>query len=257
MTEHSHALQCDIIEPRKKHSATVIFLHRLGDSGHAVRQFMAPPLKWKSSEGLGHIKFIFPSAPPMMVTGLNGEIIPSWFDYYSFDIPNHAEDEKGLYNAVKWVNELISIEETQHHITPERIMIGGLNQGGAVCLLTAITINKPLAGLFALSAHVPLRKKTSELITPFAKQIPIFWGHGKKDLQVNHKFTLQCAETLASHLQVPFRSYQKVAMTHQELQENSPKGLRFYSYETLGHSINDQELEDLIVWILFLLPDSN
>jgi len=116
----------------------------------------------------------------MAVTGLNREIMPSWFDYYSFDIPNRAEDEKGLYSAVAWVNELISIEETQHHIPPERIIIGGLSQGGAVSLLTSITIQKPLAGLFALSTYIPLRKKTPEILTPFAKQIPIFWGHGKK-----------------------------------------------------------------------------
>lgn len=193
----------------------------------------------------------------MVVTALNGEIIPSWFDYYSFDIPNRTEDQKGLYNAVKWLNELISIEEMQHHIPPNRIIIGGLSQGGAVSLLTSFTIKKTLAGVFALSTYVPLRKKTLETITPFAKQIPIFWGHGKKDLQTNHKFALESAETLASNLEIPFRSYRKVAPTRQELQESSAQGLRFYSYETLGHSVNDQELGDLFVWIYFLLPDIN
>jgi len=76
-----------------------------------------------------------------------------------------------------------------------------------------------------------------------------------EDLQVNHKFSIECAETLASQLGVPFRSYEHVAVTREELEENSTEGLRFYSYRTLGHWIDDQELEDLFAWILFILPD--
>ncbi|KAF8800237.1 Phospholipase/carboxylesterase [Phlegmacium glaucopus] len=252
---HANALVCDVIEPSKKHTATVIFLHGLGDSGDALRKLIGPCLKWRTSEGLDHIKFIFPSAPLMVVTGFGKSIIPSWFDCYSFDIPDRAEDEKGLYNAVKWVNEFISIEETQHHIPPERIIIGGLSQGGAVSLLTSITIKKPIAGLFALSTYIPLRNKTPEILTPLAKQIPIFWGHGKQDLQVDHEFSLECAKTLSSHLEIPFRSYENVALTRQELQETSSHGLRFYSYESLGHMVGIQELDDLFVWVRFLLPD--
>ena len=120
----------------------------------------------------------------MPVTGNSGMIMPSWFawffsqprsrcisiffsrfDCYSFDIPNRPEDEEGLYRAVNWINKLISIEETEHNIPPNRIIIGGLSQGGAVSLLTTITTKKPLAGLFALSTYVPLRRKTPEVTT--------------------------------------------------------------------------------------------
>ena len=71
-----------------------------------MRQLVDPGLKWKSSEGLGHIKFIFPSAwvnkllpqhysnqnrqlnefqfrrPRMSVTGNGGMIMPSWFVWF-------------------------------------------------------------------------------------------------------------------------------------------------------------------------------
>ena len=83
----------------------------------------------------------------------------SRFDCYSFDYPNREEDEEGLYRAVNWINKLISIEETEHNIPSSQIIIGGLSQGGAVSLLTTITTKKPLAGLFALSTYIPLRKK--------------------------------------------------------------------------------------------------
>ena len=45
-------------------------------------------------------------------------IFKLWFDFYSFDIPNQAEDEAALYRA-----KLISIEETEHDIPPNRIII--------------------------------------------------------------------------------------------------------------------------------------
>ena len=71
----------------------------------------------------------------MSVTGKSGTVMPSWFvffppssssvhkyfsprfDCYSFDIPNHAEDEEGLYEAVNWINKLISTEEKLNTIS--------------------------------------------------------------------------------------------------------------------------------------------
>lgn len=101
------------------------------------------------------------SPPPLSFSVHIG--ISSRFDCYSFDIPNREEDEEGLYRAVNWINKIISIEETEHNIPSDRIIIGGLSQGGAVSLLTTITIKKPLAGLFALSTYIPLRRKTLEV----------------------------------------------------------------------------------------------
>ena len=96
-----------------------------------------------------------------------------------------------------------------------------------------------------------------KILTPFAKQIPIFWGHGKEDLQVNYEFSIKTAETLASDLEVPFQSYENMALTRKELEKFPPEGLRFHSYGDLSHWVNDQELMDLYAWILFLLPDVN
>jgi lysophospholipase-2 len=43
-------------------------------------------------------------------------------------------------------------------------------------------------------------------------------------------------------------------MDGRELQENGTAGLRFYSYEGLGHWFDEKELEDLVIWISTLLP---
>ena len=114
---------------------------------------------WKQWACYALMVCLIPLSPPFFITS-----IFSRFDCYSFDIPNRAEDQEGLYRAVNWINKIISIEESEHNIPPNRIIIGGLSQGGAVSLLTTITIEKPLAGLFALSTYVPLPRKTTEVI---------------------------------------------------------------------------------------------
>jgi len=91
---------------------------------------------------------------------------------YDFTSVNHAtrkEDEAGLYRSAKWMHDLITREELEHGIPSHRIIIGGISQGGAAATMTALTTEKPLAGLFSLSSFVPLRKKITEASfdTPF------------------------------------------------------------------------------------------
>jgi len=85
------------------------------------------------------------------------------FDCYSFDHATRKEDEPGLYQSAKWMHDLITKEEQEHGIPSNRIVIGGLSQGGSVAIMTALTTEKPLGGLFALSTYVPLRRKTAEV----------------------------------------------------------------------------------------------
>jgi len=56
-------LETIIIEPTKKHSATVIFLHGLGDNTQN-QQNICQPLADKNP----HIKFIIPQAPTISVS---------------------------------------------------------------------------------------------------------------------------------------------------------------------------------------------
>jgi predicted esterase len=84
------------------------------------------------------------------------------FDCYSFDIPNRPEDEEGLYRAVGHINELVSLEMKNNNIPSDRIIIGGISQGSAVSILTALTSTRPFAGVFILSGYIPLRKKAKE-----------------------------------------------------------------------------------------------
>lgn len=86
--------------------------------------------------------------------------------------------------------------------------------------------------------------------------MPIFWGHGTKDRQVDFKLWKELAEVFAGDLGIPFiDSEQSVWMADWTLRENGMTGLLFYSHEDLGHWFNEKELEDLAKWISILIPN--
>jgi lysophospholipase-1 len=82
---------------------------------------------------------------------------------YSVDIFRRAEDEPGILAAVASINALIDSEIAEHGIPPERVVVGGLSQGGALACLLSVTSARRLAGAFVLSAYVPLWRKTREV----------------------------------------------------------------------------------------------
>jgi len=176
--------------------------------------------------------------------------LPSWFDLLSFDIPNRPEDEDGLFAAVKQINNLVDAE-IEAGIPPHRIIVGGLSQGAALSVLTGLTTERKLGGIFALSGYVPLRAKAKSICTPLFPSIPLFFTHGTTDRQVNYKFALDAAKTFATQLEIPFHFSE--SSFPPGVQEGDLAGLRFHSYEDMGHEILETELEDLRLWIAAIL----
>jgi lysophospholipase-1 len=88
------------------------------------------------------------------------------FDICSFDFKsnpkddnfNPDEDEAGMLRSSRQINELISAE-IDAGMNPNRIVLGGFSQGGAMSLLTGLTSERKLGGIVVLSAWLPLRKK--------------------------------------------------------------------------------------------------
>ncbi|XP_063615538.1 acyl-protein thioesterase 1-like [Penaeus indicus] len=139
-----------VVNATAKHTATVIFLHGLGDTGHGWASAMA-------AIGSPHIKFICPTAPVMPVTLNNGFRMPSWFDLKSLDVDG-PEDSDGIKKARDGIHQLIE-EEVKAGIPHERIMLGGFSQGGALALYSTFTHSRTLAGVIGLSCWLPLREE--------------------------------------------------------------------------------------------------
>jgi predicted esterase len=62
-----------VVEPRGKHTATLIIAHGLGDTGSGW-SFLAKHLTLKNK--FGHVKFIFPTAPARKITIVRDR--PKW-----------------------------------------------------------------------------------------------------------------------------------------------------------------------------------
>lgn len=210
------------IDPKSKHTATVFFLHGLGDTGHG----------WSAGfEEIkeDHIKYSCPHAPVQRVTLNMGMRMPSWFDIHSLSLEG-PEDEEGIKTASLNLQTLVE-EEEKKGIPADRIIIGGFSQGGAVALYTALTMDKKIGGLIILSSWLPLHKKVLNEIKG-DKSYPVFQAHGTTDPVVN--FTLG-------------------KMTYQMLKEYMPD-MMFKNYGGLGHSSSPQEMSDVKDFIKKAVP---
>jgi len=152
---------------------------------------------------------------------------------------------------VRQINDLID-DEIESGIPAHRIIVGGLSQGAALAILTGLTTDRKLAGVFVLSGYIPLRAKATSICTPLFRSIPLFFAHGTTDKQVNHKFARDVAEAFAAQLEITFHLLESSISA--SAIDGDCEGLRFQSYEGVGHTISDIELEDLRLWVAAVLP---
>lgn len=96
--------------------------------------------------------------------------MPSWFDLKTLDISG-PEDEEGIKAATLNVHSMINTE-IEKGIPSNRIVLGGFSQGGALALYSALTFNKPLAGVVSLSCWLPLHKQFPGIKTN-SEDIPV------------------------------------------------------------------------------------
>lgn len=83
------------------------------------------------------------------------------FDILSFDF-NGEEDHRGVLRSRTQVNNLIEQEITPD-LPPNRIVIGGFSQGGAMTLATGLTTPHKFAGLTVLSGWFTIKEKIKEV----------------------------------------------------------------------------------------------
>ena len=80
-----------------------------------------------------------------------------------------------------------------------------------------------------------------------AKELPIFWGHGKEDPVVRYDLGVMSVEFLTKDLGVRQAPPYGTDAT-------SLRGLSFNAYPNLGHSTTPGELDDVKSWLKKVLP---
>lgn len=167
---------------------SVIWLHGLGADGHDFEPIV-PELRLPADLSL---RFIFPHAPVQPVTINGGMAMRSWYDIVSFDSEGRA-DRAGLLESSDLLEGLIS-REIERDIAPQKIVVAGFSQGGAVAIHTALQTEHPIAGLMALSTYMALPDDAASAVS--RKDLPIFMAHGSFDQVLRMEWGRSSADRL-------------------------------------------------------------
>ena len=155
---------------------SVLWLHGLGADGNDFAPIVPELVRrdWPA------IRFVFPHAPVRAVTINGGARMRAWYDIRDFDLANRA-DHEGVAESVAQVEALIA-READRGIAPNRVLLAGFSQGGAVTLAAGIARTQPLAGLIALSTYLPMTlAQAQDALKPGATSQPVFMAHGQFD----------------------------------------------------------------------------
>ena len=159
--------------PNPTHS--IIWLHGLGADGNDF----APIVPQLVHADWPPLRFVFPHAPVRPVTVNNGMLMRAWYDIAGFDL-SQRQDEAGVRASVAQVEQLIA-REAQRGVPPERVVLAGFSQGGAVALATGLRHAGRLAGIVALSTYLPIAEIIAAERHAANAQLPVFMAHGSFD----------------------------------------------------------------------------
>jgi lysophospholipase-1 len=197
-----------------QHTATVIFIHGLGDSGagwaDAVEHMKA------RRKRLGEVKFILPNAPVIPITMNGGFPMPGWFDIkalgYEIDSlggKSVNEDGPGILQSQQYVHSLIK-EEMDAGIPSERIVLGGFSQGGAMSIFSGLTSSVKIGGIVGLSSWLLLHQSFTTHVPDGNpnNSTPILMGHGDSDPLVRYPLAKDSEDALKKmDYNVTFKTY--------------------------------------------------
>jgi len=228
------------------HSATVIFLHGLGDSADGWSRTAE-----KLAGRYPYIKFLVPTAPKQAVTVNGGRVMNAWYDIEELPSRQSAEqrakvvhDLDGIGATRDFVERLIANERTNYSIPRSRVIVGGFSQGATVSLFTGLSnagghggdAEEYLAGIIALSGYLPGYDTFDEWGDERAvSELQMLVCHGKDDNIV------------------PFEAAE--ASFNQLRTLGSGDNLQFESFEGLRHGANSEELRKVAVFIKQQLPE--
>jgi phospholipase/carboxylesterase len=178
MAQDDPLLSCVEVEPEGPVNAAVIWLHGLGADGHDFEPIV-PYLDL--APGI-HTRFVFPHAPNRPVTVNAGMVMRAWYDIRVLALQREI-DEGGVLESTQQILALIS-RERDRGIGPDRLVLAGFSQGGAIALHAALRYPERLAGVIALSTYL-VREETLESERSEANHdLPIFQAHGTLDPMV-------------------------------------------------------------------------
>lgn len=161
------------LETGENPTAVVIWLHGLGADGSDF----PPAVPYLHLPDDLAVRFLFPNAPMQPVTINGGYVMRSWYDILSMDNGREINPEQ-LAQSVAYTTGLIE-QQVAQGIAPERILLVGFSQGGAVAYETALAYRESLGGVAALSTYLP--RALTEVSPVAPTTLPVLIQHGEGD----------------------------------------------------------------------------
>jgi phospholipase/carboxylesterase len=213
------------VNPSGDPAATIIWLHGLGADGHDF-EVIVPQLRLPASLP---VRFVFPHAPERAVTINGGLVMRAWFDIFDVDLTADSIDHDQFRESVGLLTALIG-NELRAGMASDRIVLAGFSQGGAIVLHAGLHYEKRLAGILAMSMHLPTVAQSAAAFSSAAKQVPIMMAHGRSD---------------------PVIPLPKALETRQALGDLG-YAVDWHDYP-MPHSVCAAEIEDIRSWLLGVL----
>lgn len=208
-----------------KHSASVIFFHGVGDTGHGVKDWVRSVLG-RDLNGK-HIKYFFPTAPTQKYTAFDGEETTVWYDRIGPNGFEEDEESKLISQSYGIVRRLIG----DAGVPAQRIVVGGFSQGGALALHTGYHVNQSLAGVFAHSSYLNHNSVVFDSLK--SSSVPeLRMYHGTED---------------------PILEFNWGRQTFDKLQQMGVSGT-FTKLNNVAHQLDNRALVDIENFILKKLP---
>jgi lysophospholipase-2 len=131
-----------IVEPKSEHTHTAVMLHGRGSTGQEfAEEFFESMLSDGSSlsEKLPGCRWVFPSSQELWSTMFQ-EDMPAWFEAHSLvDITARQDLQvRGIRDSVNHITVIVNEEIRRLDGNPQRLLLGGISQGGAVALWTLL-----------------------------------------------------------------------------------------------------------------------
>jgi phospholipase/carboxylesterase len=166
------------IETGKNPTAAVIWMHGLGADGSDF----VPIVNELELEDAPAVRFVFPHAPMRAVTINNGCVMRAWYDvsYGDLEGASRRADEQGVRTSQAQIEALIA-RESRRGVPPDRVVLAGFSQGGAIALQAGLRYPERLAGIMALSTYLPLAESLAREAAEANRKTPIFMAHGVFD----------------------------------------------------------------------------
>jgi len=191
---------------------------------------------------LPYARFILPTAPTRPISLNAGYAMPGWYDIHSLDSLQGREDGPGVAASAAYINGLLEKTMAEVGIAPDRVVMAGFSQGGAMALAMLgkvpgkvrrerergargarvthgfvcstfppiLSHLSQLAGVISMSGYLPMTTNPSAppLTTPANAATPVLFCHGDADQVVKYGFGVASADALkAAGVPVAFKTY--------------------------------------------------